>query len=114
MKNEISESALNNAKIISDVLSILPVGYLPNHTIESIPDRVKNLVYEHGKYFAVLEKIAEGTKYAKELAQNAIGYTDNHEQQIELLLEENLMLKLKLEELELKTAEIILSNTYSS
>lgn len=112
MSTEIENIAIRNAKIISDVLAFLPVGYLPNHTPESVPDRVRDLVSEHGSYYAALEKIAAGTKYAKEIAQNTIGYTDNDEQQIELLREENLMLKLKLEELEQKAAQTLLTQIY--
>ena len=95
-------AALRNAKIVGELLSILPVGYLPNHTPESIPGRVKDLVMNNGNYYSALEKIAGGTKYAKEVAQNALGYTDNEHYHIELLREENLLLKLKLEELETK------------
>jgi formyltetrahydrofolate synthetase len=107
----VMNAALRNAKIIADVLAFLPVGYLPNHTPESIPDRVKELVTDNGNYYNALERIAAGTKHSKEIAQNAIGYTDNHEQHIELLREENLMLKLKVEELEMKAAQSILTET---
>jgi hypothetical protein len=101
----VMQQSFRNQKIISDVLSALPVGCIPNHTPENITDRIKDLVKEHAHYHAVLERISEGTRYSKDLAQNAIGYTDNHEQQIELLREENLMLKLKLEELENKAVK---------
>lgn len=114
MSTEINDIAFRNAKIISDVLAVLPVGYLPNHTPESVADRVRDLVADVGNYYAALEKIAYGTKYSKEVAQNAIGYTDNHEQHIELLREENLMLKLKLEKLENKAAQTILTQTYAN
>ncbi len=109
----VMNAALRNAKIVAETLSILPVGYIPAHTPESIPGRVEDLVAEHSKYFNALERIAAGTKHSKEIANITLGYTDTHEQQIELLLEENLSLKLKLEELETKTAEIILSQTYN-
>lgn len=106
--NKVAEATFRNAKVIADVLAILPVGNLKEHTPESIPDRVRELVMEHASYYAALEKIAGGTKHAKELAQNALGYTDNEHYHIELLREENLMLKLKLEELEKKIVETIL------
>ena len=114
VSDEVMRQAYRNAAIIGEVLSILPVGYIPNHTPESVPKRVEEYVKEVGVYYAALERIANGTKYAKEIAQNAIGYTDNHEQQIELLREENLELKLKLEEFELKAAQAILSHALNN
>jgi formyltetrahydrofolate synthetase len=108
----VMNAALRNAKIVAETLSILPVGYIPAHTPESIPGRVEDLLAEHSKYFNALERIAAGTKHSKEIANSVLGYTDNHEQQIELLREENLMLKLKLEDLEMKAAQTILSQTF--
>ena len=108
----VMNAALRNAKIVAETLSILPVGYIPEHTPESIPGRVKELVAEHAKYLNALERIATGTKHSKEIANSVLGYTDNHEQQIELLREENLSLKLKLEDLEMKAAQTILSQTF--
>jgi formyltetrahydrofolate synthetase len=110
----VMNAALRNAEIVAETLSILPVGYLPAHTPESIPGRVKDLVTEHVKYFNALERIAAGTKHSKEIANSVLGYTDNHEQQIELLREENLRLKLKLEDLETKAAQTILTQTYAN
>lgn len=111
--NKVMDAAFRNARIIADVLHILPVGNIKEHTPESIPDRVKELVMEHACYHAALEKIADGTKHAKELAQNTLGYTDNEHYHIELLREENLMLKLKVEELETKACLTLLDKGLS-
>jgi len=51
-----------------------------------------------------LQTIAQGSKYAKEIAQQALGWPNKMDQQIELLVEENLKLKLKLEQIEQEKA----------
>lgn len=51
-----------------------------------------------------LQTIAKGSRYAKEIAQQALGWPNKMDQQIELLIEENLKLKLKLEQIEQEKA----------
>lgn len=109
MGTEINDVTFRNAKIVSDLLAILPVGYIPNHTPESITERVKDIVFDYGRYQAALEKIAKGTRYAKEIAENAIGYEDDDTIDIDDLREENLLLKLKIEELE---KQYVINDTY--
>jgi len=41
--------------IINATLKALPVGYIPNHTPESLPGRVAGLVFELGRITAMLD-----------------------------------------------------------
>lgn len=58
-----------------------------------------------------LQKIAEGSKHAKDIARKALGWPDKHLEQVELLQEENLRLKLELEELQKKIVSKAIEDT---
>jgi hypothetical protein len=50
----------NDARsIISATLKALPVGYIPAHTLETLPGRVADLVSELGRLTAMIEDPAE-------------------------------------------------------
>lgn len=61
--------------------------------------KYESLEKEAQKKTDALKKIAEGSKHAKEIAQQALGWPDKMDQHIELLREENLRLKLELEKI---------------
>lgn len=70
--------------------------------------KYESLEKEVKKKTDALKKIAEGSKHSKEIAKQALGWPDKMDQQIELLREENLRLKLELEKIiNEKAAEII-------
>lgn len=99
----IINSAIRNSSIVAKVLAALPCNNFLEHTPESIPDRVANLVSENAQYHNALEIIADGTAYSKDVAQRALGWTDNEHFHIELLREENLKLKLELEKYKIES-----------
>lgn len=103
-----------NAAIISKIMATVPVGNISKHTPDDMPERVAYYVEHYAKYHEALETIADGTAHAKEVAQRALGWLDNEHYHVQLLREENLKLKLELEDIKKKSVELVLNSTYAN
>ena len=60
---------MTNEEIIAETLALLPVGYLPNHTPESIPWRVQEWVERAVKAEEELERYKDLADYMFMLSQ---------------------------------------------
>jgi hypothetical protein len=90
-------------EILDKTLYELPCSYVPNHTYENIPDLVKYYVEENQSLRNALEEIAKKNRRVETcrlIALKALGELTDEDYQPELLIEENLALKMKVEDLE--------------
>ena len=89
--------------ILDKTLFELPCSYVHKYTYENIPDLVKYYVEENQSFRNALEEIAKKNRRVETcrlIALKALGELTDEDYQPELLIEENLALKMKVEDLE--------------
>jgi hypothetical protein len=69
-------------QIISSELAVLPVGYIPAHTAESIPNRIADLCNEIAKLERERDEAREQAQRLRALAERLSIYADNLEKYI--------------------------------
>ena len=111
------------SNIIGDLRSVLdktlyelPCSYIPNHTYESIPEQVAYYVKENQSLRTALEEIAKKNRKAETcrlIALKALGELNDEDYQPELLIEENLKLRMQVEDLESKIVKYSIDTVFN-
>jgi len=102
--------------ILDKTLFELPCSYVPNHTYENIPDMVAYYVEENQSFRNALEEIAKKNRRVETcrlIALKALGELTDEDYQPELLIEENLALKMKVEDLESQIMNTTLKKVFT-